>query len=268
MNLTDPQTLKPFLAKHGVTAKKGLGQHFLTSSRVVNAICDAVSGCAAVLEIGPGPGILTGPLGERVDRVVALEIDERMPILLAESAPNAKIILGDALIEDLGAILKELPEPRAVVSNLPYYITGPLLGRIADQAEQIACAVLMMQMEVGKRILAQTGNRERGALSVYLQTVFQVERVASVPPGSFSPPPKVDSVVLKFIPTGVPYPEVLREFVRTGFTQPRKTLSNNLLPVFGSREAVDAAIAGVGLGSSVRPHELTNEQWKALHAVL
>ncbi len=262
MNLTDPQTLKPFLAKHGVTAKKGLGQHFLTSSRVVNAICDAVSGCAAVLEIGPRPGILTGPLGERVDRVVALEIDERMPILLAESAPNAKIILGDALIEDLGAILKELPEPRAVVSNLPYYITGPLLEVILQARDGWDSAVLMTQREVGEKILAPVGDRNRGALSVFVELMTTVTRVCNVPPGAFLPPPKLESVVLQFHPTPIALPDRFQLFLHQGFAQPRKTLANNLLAAGYRRELVEEC----GLDAQIRPHQVSLASWQQLHA--
>lgn len=264
MNLTEPPVLKAFLAKHGVKAKKGLGQHFLTSSRVVQAICDQVADFASVLEIGPGPGLLTGPLCERVPQVIALEVDERMPELLAESAPGAQVILADALKADIGEILSGMPAPRALVSNLPYYITGPLLGRIADQAERLNMAVLMMQAEVGRRILAEAGNRERGALSVFLQTVFEIKKVVNVPPGCFSPPPKVDSIVLAFKPTGQIYSDKLREFVRQGFGQPRKTAANNLAAAFEGRVNAVAALTTAGLKESVRPHEITNEQWPIL----
>lgn len=153
VNLADPVRLKEFLQAHGIGAKKALGQHFLISSRAVNAIVATAADCASVLEIGPGPGILTGPLTETC-AVSALEIDERMPALLADSAPEARILAGDALQIDLRAVLEGLSEPRAIVSNLPYYITGPLLQRIAEVRDRIAFATLMMQREVANRILA------------------------------------------------------------------------------------------------------------------
>lgn len=257
MNLADPGTLKSLLSRHGLEARKGLGQHFLVSRNVVDAICARFQGVRGVLEIGPGPGVLTGPISDTVERLIALEVDTRIPEVLAESAPRAEVRLINALEADISEILKELPEPRGIVSNLPYYITGPLLGRITDSRAHWSRAVLMMQREVGVRILAPVGDRDRGGLSVMIQALFEVSKVANVPPGAFLPPPKVDSVVLELVPRGVDFPEKLFKFVHQGFAQPRKTLANNLVAGGYSREIVTEA----GLEATIRPHQVEFIDW-------
>jgi 16S rRNA (adenine1518-N6/adenine1519-N6)-dimethyltransferase len=238
--LSDPSTLRRVLAAHGLSAKKGLGQHFLCSASVVDKIVARVESFSGVLEIGPGPGVLTGPLSQQVGQVTALELDERMAAVLAETAPQARVVLGNALHEDLLSLLQTLPEPRAVVSNLPYYITGPLVTRIAEARAAFAKAVLMMQKEVGVRVLAPTGSSDRGSLTVFLQSLFEIEKVTDAPPGAFLPPPKVSSLVLELRPKP---PELEPEeeagyfgLVRGAFRQPRKTLANNLARLGWERE--------------------------------
>lgn len=245
------------LKRHGISPKKGLGQHFLCSSKVVSKIASRFEGYAGLLEIGPGPGVLTQALSESVCQFTAIEVDSRMAAILAESAPSAQVVEADALVADLSGYLRDLPEPRGVVSNLPYYITAPLLQRIAEARASWCKAVLMTQKEVGVRILAPPGSRERGSLSVYLQALFQISSVCDVPPGAFLPPPKVDSIVLEFVPRDVNYTEEFFAFVRGGFKQPRKTLANNLAALGFSREAVVHA----NLDELVRPQALNLEQW-------
>ncbi len=229
----------------------------------------AVSEMRGILEIGPGPGVLTGPLSRRCERLIALEIDPALPRALAESSPAAEIRPLDALQADLKAILRELPMPRAVVSNLPYYITAPLLTRIAEAGEAFDLAVLMMQKEVAERIRAPAGARERGSLSVYLQAHFEIDRLAEVPPGAFLPPPKVQSTVLRLSPRDrLPgdFPKVaFFKFVRGSFAQPRKTLRNNLLALGVSGEQATFRIERAGLSPTARPSEATLDQWLRLY---
>ena len=262
VNLADPGTLKKFLASHGISASKGLGQHFLCSGKVVEAISLRFDGFEGLLEIGPGPGVLTSALSVNVQRFIALELDPRMQAALRESAPSAEVRLVDALQSDLAAILSELPQPRGVVSNLPYYITGALLTHIAEARSAWDKAVLMMQREVAIRILAKAGSSERGSLSVYLQSQFEIEKVIDVPPGAFVPPPKVDSVVLEFRPKATEFPPSFFAFVRGGFRQPRKTLANNLAAMGIANP--QAELARANLDGKVRPHMLTLEEWIAL----
>ncbi len=253
------------MARHGLRPDKRLGQHFLVSPSAVGKIVGRVAGCAGVLEIGPGPGVLTGPLSEHA-RVTAVEVDRTVLPVLAEVAPQARIVLGDALTTDLGALLDELPEPRAVVSNMPYNITGPLLEAVAAQAGRFELAVLMMQREVGEKLLAVPGDSGRGAVSVLLQAQFAIQRVVLVPPGAFLPPPKVESLVLELRPATRLAPGELRRLrtvVRAGFAQPRKTLGNTLGAVFG-RDSAHSALAAARLEPNARAHQLTEAHWRTL----
>lgn len=266
MKLYESATLKAFLARHGITATKGLGQHFLCAQRPVESIANALAGCLGVCEIGPGPGVLTAPLSEQCDRLIALELDQRMIDALIESAPRADVRKADALTVNLDSILAELPEPRGVVSNLPYYITGPLLTKIAESRKSFSIAVLMMQKEVAQRVNARPGNSDRGSLSVYLQSQFEIVVVAQVAASEFVPPPKVDSTVLSFVPKDLALdPDLHGAFfrlVRFGFTQPRKTLANNLVAAYKQpRENLVEILEAIGLEEKVRPHDLTLEQW-------
>ena len=223
-----------------------------------------MAGLPSVVEIGPGPGILTGPLSDSA-QVVALEVDARMPKLLSESAPAADIRLQDALKADLGGILDSLPAPRAIVSNLPYYITGPLLERIAQVRDRIECATLMMQREVAQRILAKPGDSERGALSVVLQAQFKIELVCQVPAGAFLPPPKVDSTVLKFTPRIATGDAAFSRVVHFGFAQRRKTLSNNLIAAYKlGRPEIETLFNELGIKPTARAQELDEDTWLKL----
>lgn len=266
MRIDEPSALKALLQKHHLAVNKGLGQHFLCSRPVVDAIVHAAIGCHSVLEIGPGPGILSGPLSDVIPQVTVIELDARMQPVLAESAPKVELILGDALQISISGVLDRMGAPVGIVSNMPYYISAPLLQRVAELADSIDRAILMMQREVAERILAKAGNRDRGSLSVYLQAVFHIERLIHVPPGAFMPPPKVESTVLTFVPRRDAHDPKLFDFVRTGFAQPRKTLANNL--GYLGRNRVTSAIETAGLSPTVRPHELTFEAWILLFLAL
>lgn len=269
MKLYDPGTLKSFLGRHGLNATKSLGQHFLVSGSAVEKIVNAADGCRGILEIGPGPGVLTQPLSEIAERLIALELDERMVSLLPESAPRAEVRQVDALRANLREILLELPEPRALVSNMPYYITGPLLQRLAEVRGEIDRAVLMMQREVAQRIIAPAGDGERGSLSVFLQTHFEIRPVAQVPAGAFLPPPKVDSMVLRFTPRRTEESDFYFRLVRLAFAQPRKTLANNLANGLArSRDDLIPILESLGLWEKSRAQELDLDQWRALSSAL
>lgn len=210
-------------------------------------------------------------LCESCEKVAAIEIDSRMVEALAESAPCAQVIQQDALTADLSGMLLELPSPRAVVSNLPYYLTGPLLTRIAEARANFDIAVLMMQKEVARRVVAEANSPERGSLGVFLQLQFTISKVADAPAGAFVPAPKVDSEVLSFKVKVPDYPSNLEttlfSLIRIGFKQPRKTLVNNLLALANRDVAIDA-IAKLGLDARIRPQQLQNSQWVELAQVL
>lgn len=256
--------LRSVLAEHGVRPDKRFGQHFLVSDSVVKKIVARVDGCSGVLEIGPGPGVLTAPLLAQGRTVTVVELDSVILPVLREVAPSALIIEGDALEVDLALLADKLPTPRALVSNMPYNITGPLLDRFSSIRGAFTKLVLMMQREVGDKIVAQPGDSGRGALSVVMQALFEIQRVALVPPGAFLPPPRVDSIVLEFLPKPrTDHLEPVFHLVRTGFTMPRKTLLNNLGKGLG-REQAQALLKRSGIDPTLRPHQLTWSQWLTL----
>jgi len=259
--------LRDLLAKHGVRPHKKFGQHFLVSKAVVGKIITRVGDCVGVLEIGPGPGVLTKPISENGTRIIAVELDRQILPVLQEFAPLAEIIQGDALKTDLAALMASLPEPRALVSNMPYNITGPLLEAFTNMRSLYVRAVLMMQREVAQKILATPGDSGRGALSVVMQAHFEIKRVCQAPPGAFMPPPKVESTVLEFVPRRSELTdeqlETVLTIVRSGFTQPRKTILNNISGLLG-REETEALLEARKMNPQLRPHQLTWEQWKSL----
>ncbi len=241
----------------------------MASTKVVEAIVAHAEGAAGILEVGPGPGVLTRPLTAIAQRVVTIELDTAILPVLTELAPLAQIIQADALKVDLTQIFESLPTPRVLVSNMPYNITGPLLTLFAEHRSLYVRSILMMQREVAERILSPAGKRERGSLSVYLEAQFKIEKVCSVPPGAFLPPPKVDSVVLIFTPLPLrPIEARLFPIARKGFTQPRKTLANNLLGYHGwDKEDVMQHLATCELEGNVRPHQLLLSEWEKLAAL-
>lgn len=254
----------PFLKRHQLKADKSFGQHFLISAPAVSAILDACARAGSILEIGPGPGILTRPLSDSFEHVHAVELDERMAKPLAACAPGVAVTWGDALKLNLPELVSGMPKPLVIVSNMPYYITGPLLGRVEELAGVLDRAVLMMQREVGDRILSPAGGSERGGLSVAMQCGFEISRVADVPPDAFFPPPKVDSVVLLFQPKPVSQSDrkALGKALNIGFAQRRKTLENNLSTGLRKSKAEIAEwLVELEISQRARPQELTNEEW-------
>jgi 16S rRNA (adenine1518-N6/adenine1519-N6)-dimethyltransferase len=256
--------LEEALKRLGLKADKRFGQHFLVSDRVVDAIVARAAGAKGVLEIGPGVGVLTVPLTSQASSLIAIELDKRLIEPLQSAVPGAEIVSADVLEVDLAAILKRLPEPRSIVSNMPYNITGPLLGKVAENHGLFRNAVLMMQKEVGERVLAKARTPERGSLSVAMQLQFAIEKVCDAKAGAFHPPPKVDSIVLDFTPREHgPHLRRVLDVVKLGFKQPRKTLLNNLGDAYEKPKVKDV-IEGLGKEANVRPHQLTNEEWVAL----
>ncbi|MFN7173078.1 MAG: 16S rRNA (adenine(1518)-N(6)/adenine(1519)-N(6))-dimethyltransferase RsmA, partial [Fimbriimonadaceae bacterium] len=258
---------------HGVYASKRYSQNFLVSDRVLGNIVRALEGASGVLEIGPGPGSLTQRLLEAGFTVSAIELDQRMIPVLQETAPLARVSQGDALKVDWAPFLSGLPEPRAICGNLPYGITGPLLGKIQEVHTQITKAVVMVQREVMERMMAKEGSSERSALSAWIQLYFVPKLVCAVPPGSFMPPPKVNSSVVELTPRPETESEELlmhaHQLIKTGFRMPRKTLANNLATDdYLTRTAVESVLEELGLSAAIRPQQVSREQWLNLAKML
>lgn len=212
-------------------ARKRFGQHFLTDAHYLGRIVAAIDPKPrdAMVEIGPGTGILTAPLASVVERLHVVEIDRDLAAALRRSFPNGNVIVheGDALDFDFTT----LPSPLRVVGNLPYNVSTPILFRIAEIADRVKDCVFMLQKEVVERMVAAPDTPDYGRLSVMLQYRFAMEMMVRVPPGAFTPPPKVDSALVHMVPLGDHRPRARDEalfakIVMAAFSQRRKTLRN------------------------------------------
>jgi 16S rRNA (adenine1518-N6/adenine1519-N6)-dimethyltransferase len=255
-------------------ARKRFGQHFLEPAWVAK-LGDAVAPVTGdtFLEIGPGRGALTRALAPRVARLVAVEIDRDLAARLdAEGLPNLRLVTGDFLDVDLTELLQGERLPARVVGNLPYNVSSPILFRLldaADEGRRFRDATVMLQKEVADRLAARPGDDAYGALAIQTTLLADVERVLTLPPGAFRPPPKVMSAVvrLSFRPPTVDAGDrhTFERIVRGVFLQRRKTLLNALRPVaetFG-RTAADL-IDQAGLNPAARPETLTVEDFGRL----
>ncbi|HLO24537.1 MAG TPA: 16S rRNA (adenine(1518)-N(6)/adenine(1519)-N(6))-dimethyltransferase RsmA [Geobacteraceae bacterium] len=222
-----------------VRPKKSLGQNFLTDRNVLSRIAQLVERGvdARILEVGPGKGALTRLLAEQGAQVLAIELDRQLvPLLKKEFAGSGtiEVVQADILRTDLQAVLLERwPGKWEVAANLPYNISSQVLIRFMENRQLFSRLVLMLQKEVGERLVARPGTKEYGVLSVLLGLHFDIVREFTVKPGSFHPVPKVDSVVLTFNPLPAARVEVgderfFRQVVKAAFGQRRKTLWNAL----------------------------------------
>jgi len=257
------------LGRYNLRAKKGFGQNFLISDRAFRAIVDASVHADDdwIVEIGAGLGTLTARLAERVPegKIIALERDPDMiAVLRAElsGVDNVDIEATDALRYDLRMAAKWRGDRITVCGNLPYHIAAPLLFRVIEARDVVRCAVVMVQKEMADRIVAPPGGKTYGALGVMIRTYAEVSTIAKVSAGSFSPPPKVDSTVIKLVPLAGDGPRVpiadgahYSNVVHAAFGQRRKTLRNALRAVF-EEAAVDGALAATGIVGTRRGETL------------
>jgi len=219
-------------------ARKRFGQHFLTDRHYLGRIVEAIAPRASdhMVEIGPGTGLLTDELAKRVDRLDVVEIDRDLAHALRERFDPARVAVheADALEFDFAS----LPAPLRVVGNLPYNVSTPILFRMAENADRLADCVFMLQKEVVERMVGEPGSPEYGRLSVMLQYRFAMATALRVPPGAFTPPPKVDSAVVRMQPLDARRIQArdagrFSEVVAAAFGQRRKTLRNALRALAG-----------------------------------
>lgn len=263
------------LEKYGLRAKKQFGQNFLISERAIRAIADATVASDEdwIVEIGAGLGTLTAQLVERTTagKVIALEFDPDMvKVLRAELGhlDNIEIEHVDAMRYDLKMAAKWRGDKIVVCGNLPYHIASQLMFRVVDARADIRHAVVMIQKEMADRVVAKPDTSEYGALGVMLRTYLDVSTVIKVGAGSFLPPPKIDSTVIKLVPlptTRAPIADEKRysEVVHAAFNQRRKTLRNALRAVF-DQEKVDAALATTKIDGQRRGETLDIAEFAAL----
>lgn len=269
---------KAMLERYGLRPKYSFGQNFLADERLSARIAEA---CAAtggsVVELGAGMGALTRPLlASGVSFVLAVERDRDMvPVLSAELASEVEagrleILETDAKTVDFVTALAGKPKPHVVAGNLPYQITGPLLEKAVHAAPSIERAVFLVQLEVADRLAAAPNSEQYGALSVFAQRAFKVERAFVVRRGAFYPQPNVDSAVVTLTPIGAgEETQAFRDLVRGAFAQRRKKLKNAWSGVFGSREVdMEAAAARAGIDLSARGETLSVADFSRMAAEL
>jgi 16S rRNA (adenine1518-N6/adenine1519-N6)-dimethyltransferase len=255
-----------------------LGQNFLADQGAAAKIVAALGeiGSATVIEIGPGQAILTSILAKSAERLIAIELDRVLAAqlsLMFARKPNVEIIEADVLTVDIANIIKRKPDailhlPQAekakVIGNLPYYITSDILLHLFRFHEWISEIVIMVQKEVADRIAAKPGTRDYGLLSATAQLHGRVENLFTLPPGAFSPPPKVHSSVLRltmaprFHELGISGDGFI-DFLKLGFAQKRKTLLNNLKEKYDPA-AVRAALKAQRLREDVRAEAIPLEK--------
>lgn len=267
---------RALLDKYDLRAKKSWGQNFLGDE----AILDDIARLAAprpgerVVELGAGLGHLTARLLARGAAVTAVERDRDMArVLRGELGDRVTLLEADAARLDYAALAAGAP--LAVVGNLPYHLTSPILFGLLDQVAHVTRAVFLLQREVAERLAASPGEKDWGVLSVFLQREAEVSVERIVPPGAFFPPPKVHSAVIHvaFRPpapaAAVADPARFRRLVKAGFAQRRKTLGNALKAgKVAPAEALAAALAAAGVDPGRRGETLTIEEWAALDRAL
>lgn len=276
-SLSDPGHIKEVLARHGFHFSKALGQNFLINPGVcprMAAECGA-QGCKGVIEVGPGIGVLTWELSQVAQKVCAIELDSRLFPVLEETLAgrdNVKIIPGDVMKLDLHQLIQQEfgGGPVCVCANLPYYITSPVILRLLEEGLPLTTITVMVQKEAAQRLCAAPGERECGAVSVAVHYRSQPKLLFQVGRGSFLPPPKVDSAVLRLDlrqepPVSVADEDWFFRVSRAAFAQRRKTAANSLSATLGlPKPQVEQALAAAGAPENVRAERLTLEQLAAL----
>jgi 16S rRNA (adenine1518-N6/adenine1519-N6)-dimethyltransferase len=267
--------------------KPKLGQHFLTSESFAAQIVEALGDTSqnTVLEIGPGRGVLTSLLANRVHRLIAVELDRVLAAQLRlrfGMFSNIEVIEADILSIDFDSLfgpkpglqrpgIEFRPEPVKVIGNLPYYITSEILLRLFEYSKYFETIVILVQREVADRLAAKPGTSDYGLLSATAQLYARVEKLFTLPPGAFAPPPKVHSTALRLtmaprqkeLGLDVGIKDGFIDFLKLSFGQKRKTLWNNLKPNYPEPN-LRAALLKAGVKPAARAETLTLEESAAL----
>ena len=256
-----------------ISTRKSLGQHFLADIRTAGRILNAadLSEDDVVVEIGPGRGVLTKRLVERVKRVVAVELDSELAVALParlEFPANLTCVEADARIVDLAELIAPDTSYK-VVANLPYYAANPIIRRLLESEPKPNLLVVMVQQEVAKNMVAKPG--DMGILSVATQFYAKAKMVCSVPPKSFRPPPKVTSAVVRLDVLPSTAAEVASEedffiVVRAGFAAPRKQIRNSLSHGLKIEPVASGLILKqAGIDATRRPQTLDISEWADIY---
>jgi len=260
-----------------ILAKKSYGQHWLKSQAIVNKIIEAadLKPTDCVLEIGPGKGVLTKALLEKTKNVTAVEADrDLIPDLQKKFGQDLHLIQGNVIKIPNKELVIACDKRYKLVANLPYNITSAALSKFLIEEPRPSCLVVMVQREVADRITAKPG--EMGLLSVVCQLHAKIKKICQVKPGSFSPPPKVKSTVLRFdliAPSKNRLRQVEFEAViclaKAGFSNRRKQLHRNLADKrIISSEKTKQVLAKLKLSETARAQELSIENWLAFYRAI
>ena len=268
---------KEIQEKYDVFTKKMYGQNFIIEPRVVEKIAEAAiqSPDELVFEIGPGIGALTQFLCAKAKQVIAFEIDERLPKVLEQEIgfDHLQVVLQDILKVDINEEIRKYRKPNQKVvfaSNLPYYITTPILFSLFEAKEPIERITVMMQKEVGERFLAHKNDKEYNALSVITQYRCDVKKVMDVSRHVFWPKPNVDSMVIQFCfhhKYELEHEEKFFQLVKSCFTQRRKTIFNNIQTLIPNKEEARSLLEAANIEPSTRAQQCTLEDFIRLFLI-
>ena len=261
MPLYRPSELMAFLSSIGATPKKSLSQNFLVDGNILSKIVAEVPKGSSVLEIGPGPGVLTEGLLEAGHAVVAVEKDGLFARALHRlEGEGRRLTVVEADILDCPIA----PEGSVLVSNVPYHITTPILEWLLKIPHPFSKAILMVQREAARRLMGDSSSM----VGVLLRCCYEVRQLFLVPRTCFWPKPEVDSVVLCFEERrGIENEQQLQTIIRSAFAHKRKTIRNSLEVLF-TKGDVEKALQEIGVPAAVRPEEMTIQQWMRLTAFL
>jgi len=272
-------SIRQELREYGMVPKKGLGQHFLIDRNILNKIIRTaqIEKEDVVLEIGPGLGEMTIGLSKKAKKVIAIEIDPKLVEILKKKVmgyPNVEVVKGDILKVDFNKLLSQEKNPAKVVANLPYQISTPLIFRFIELRHLFSTLTLMLQKEVGERMVAPPGGKEYGPLSIFVQLVSDLTIRFFVKPPAFFPPPKVESAVIHMAwkensMVEVKDEEWFKKIVRGCFSYRRKTLINALkhsdLPL---PDDIEPRIKEIGIDHRRRPETLSIQEFVNLAEIL
>jgi 16S rRNA (adenine1518-N6/adenine1519-N6)-dimethyltransferase len=282
-NLGIPQNTIEVLQKYHFNFQKKFGQNFLIDSHVLERIIEAsaITKDDFVLEIGPGIGTMTQYLCENAREVVAVEIDNNLIPILADTLQaydNVTVLNEDILKVDINSLAQERNggRPIKVVANLPYYITTPIIMGLFESHVPIDSITIMVQKEVADRMQTGPGTKDYGALSLAVQYYAQPEIIANVPPNCFMPRPNVGSAVIRLtrhtqVPVQVEDEKLMFRIIRASFNQRRKTLANGLnnsSEIHLSKELIQESIEELGVPVTIRGEALTLEQFAQLSNII
>lgn len=263
------------MKKYQRARRRLLGQHFLKSAGVLNKIIGVIDPLPddLIIEIGAGRGALTFPLAAKAGKVVAVEKDRTfIPFLEEKSLPNLSVVAKDVLEVNFGHLVRETGfffGRAKLVGNLPYSISSPLLFKVIEERDAFRKCVFLVQKEVAERVCARPGSKSYAPVSILLQLHFFAALVFTVHPGSFSPPPRVESALITLDRRPSPLHPVSDErkflrFLRACFKQRRKTLVNNLIASGAPIVRAEEACSKFGLDRDIRPEQVPIAQFVGL----